>query len=248
MCTRTLPFEATDPAHAARFILKEAVQSPKSRAPGLDIPEGLDALIVKCLSKKPEERPTTMASMGEALAALKIPKPEPPSDYVKEVMGHARTHFFSDGLSTSPIPVMTSSQASGEAPGQPKGENASGIPPTIAQHMELPPERTQEQSGATFSSGESVFATSPRLSESGTLDGALGDDLAASPFEGGMEPELSPDAATQIKDLPPELVDELQTAADGPVADEGTSATADLPTEVPGSTQVESGPGQKTKK
>jgi serine/threonine-protein kinase len=241
MCTRTLPFEFQDPAHTARAILKDQVESPAERAPGLDIPEGLSHLVLRCLGKKREDRPPSMEAMGEALLALEVPEPQNPSDYVKEVLGHAKSHFFSDGLSTSPIPILTSSQ------------DETGTMGGTDKHT-FPRDLTENGDPWTLPSGESVFASSPLLAPQGPMDpavAAVADDEAKSPFDGdsavvsrGDEAEV----ATQIKNLPSELADAIETAADSAPIQPGTQSTGELATEVPENTQLDSGPTSPERK
>jgi len=66
MVTGGPPFTRGAPADVLRAHLSEPVPSPRERAPGL--PVDLEAVILRCLAKRPEERYSDARSVGDALA------------------------------------------------------------------------------------------------------------------------------------------------------------------------------------
>jgi hypothetical protein len=69
MCTGRLPFEAQDTKSLIRQVLVDPPPSPRVYLP--DIPGSLEAMILKCLAKKPVERYQTAAELEEALIAAR---------------------------------------------------------------------------------------------------------------------------------------------------------------------------------
>jgi predicted ATPase len=68
LTTGRVPFEADDPLAVISQHLHAPVAPPRARNP--EVPPGLDALIVRLLSKAPEDRPASAVEVGEALARL----------------------------------------------------------------------------------------------------------------------------------------------------------------------------------
>lgn len=67
--TGTLPFRAETPLAVLRLHLDEAPDPPSVRRPGL--PPAIDALVLRALAKRPEERFPTAAAMREAVLAAR---------------------------------------------------------------------------------------------------------------------------------------------------------------------------------
>jgi serine/threonine-protein kinase len=72
-----LPFQGDDMMQLLQMHLKETPPSPKSVVP--DMPDGLDAVIMKCLAKKPEDRFDNCRSLAAALQAVRAALPKPPA-------------------------------------------------------------------------------------------------------------------------------------------------------------------------
>jgi tetratricopeptide (TPR) repeat protein len=76
LTTGRLPFEADDPLAVISQHLHAPVVPPRARNP--EIPAALDALMVRLLSKDPEDRPGSAAEVGVALAAQDVLDREAP--------------------------------------------------------------------------------------------------------------------------------------------------------------------------
>ncbi|HTM44230.1 MAG TPA: protein kinase [Polyangiaceae bacterium] len=72
-----LPFQGDDMMQLLQMHLKETPPQPKSVVP--DMPDGLDAAIMKCLAKKPEDRFDNCRSLAAALQAVRATLPKPPA-------------------------------------------------------------------------------------------------------------------------------------------------------------------------
>ncbi len=70
MLTGTLPFESDNPAAIISGHLREQPLPPSKRAPEAGIPEALDGIVLKMLSKNREERYRDAASLKKDLDAL----------------------------------------------------------------------------------------------------------------------------------------------------------------------------------
>jgi serine/threonine-protein kinase len=71
LLTGQLVFEATTPLHMVSRHLQDPPEPP-SRRTELDVPPALDALLVRCLAKKPDDRPASAAEVARALAAIDV--------------------------------------------------------------------------------------------------------------------------------------------------------------------------------
>lgn len=71
LLTARPPFEAGDLHELIERVTQDPVPSPRSLGPG--IPAGLAALVVRCLSKAPSDRPQSYAEIAEALRPLAGP-------------------------------------------------------------------------------------------------------------------------------------------------------------------------------
>ncbi len=71
LTTGTLPFTADSAMGIINQHLGVDPEPPRERAPARGIPESLDALIIRCLAKDPDERFSTARALGEALAAVR---------------------------------------------------------------------------------------------------------------------------------------------------------------------------------
>lgn len=74
LLTGSLVFEAATSIQTMARHLHDAPVAP-SRRSELPIPEELDRLVLTCLSKKPEDRPSSAATLSRALAAIDVGKP-----------------------------------------------------------------------------------------------------------------------------------------------------------------------------
>jgi serine/threonine-protein kinase len=70
LLTGRLVFEADSPLQmVAKHFSSQPV--PPSRNGGVDVPQVLDEIILKCLAKRPDDRPQSAAALSQALAAVK---------------------------------------------------------------------------------------------------------------------------------------------------------------------------------
>jgi len=71
LLTGALVFEA---ASTAQMLMQhfEALPTPPSRRTETEIPAGLEALILECLAKRPQDRPATAAELARRLAACPV--------------------------------------------------------------------------------------------------------------------------------------------------------------------------------
>jgi serine/threonine protein kinase len=70
LLTGKLVFEAESPLQmVAKHFRSEPV--PPSQRAGIDLPPGLDEIILACLAKRPEQRPATAASLSQSLAQVR---------------------------------------------------------------------------------------------------------------------------------------------------------------------------------
>ena len=65
-----VPFDAENPLSILSMHLNEAPQRFADAAPDLELPPGLENLVLKCLAKQPEERFASMLEVEQALAAI----------------------------------------------------------------------------------------------------------------------------------------------------------------------------------
>jgi eukaryotic-like serine/threonine-protein kinase len=72
LLTGTLVFEDPNPTSMALKHVQETPKPPSQRTE-MTIPAGLEAIVLRCLAKKPDERPPTAAELARALAALDVP-------------------------------------------------------------------------------------------------------------------------------------------------------------------------------
>ena len=70
LLTGTLPFTDSNPIRLVSMHLQKAPPSPRSVAPDADIPDAVEALLLKCLAKDPNERFPTMEALTDALNAI----------------------------------------------------------------------------------------------------------------------------------------------------------------------------------
>ena len=75
MLTGKPPFEAQDVFGFVAMHLKEKVLPLGERFPDLDIPEGLDDLVLKMLEKDPRDRPSDAAALAEEVAKFAVEDP-----------------------------------------------------------------------------------------------------------------------------------------------------------------------------
>jgi serine/threonine-protein kinase len=74
LLTGALVFDAVSPA---RMLMQhfEAEPTPPSRRAEVDVPRDLEALIMACLAKQPEERPATAGELSRRLATCAVRQP-----------------------------------------------------------------------------------------------------------------------------------------------------------------------------
>ena len=70
--TGKLPFEGET---FAELLTKQLTQTPELPSTHANLPQALDALIMRCLSKEPAERPQGARELGEELLAILVPRP-----------------------------------------------------------------------------------------------------------------------------------------------------------------------------
>ena len=70
MITGTLPFTGDTALAVIQAHLGQAPEPPRKRAPALGIPAAVEALILRCMAKKPAGRHATAQALAEALGAL----------------------------------------------------------------------------------------------------------------------------------------------------------------------------------
>jgi len=70
MLTGKLPLYDNDLTEMLRKQIKEKPEPPSRVAPDADIPLELEAIVIRCLAKRPSKRFQTMAEVGEALRTL----------------------------------------------------------------------------------------------------------------------------------------------------------------------------------
>ncbi len=73
MVTGTLPFYDPDLVNLLRMQIKEAPVAPSKAAPEAEIPLELEAIILRCLAKRPSQRFQSMVEVAEALETLRAP-------------------------------------------------------------------------------------------------------------------------------------------------------------------------------
>jgi serine/threonine-protein kinase len=74
LVTGQLVFEGETPMQVVLDHIQTAPIPPSQRTE-LEIPSGLEEIILSCLEKKPEKRPQTALELGERLAACEIREP-----------------------------------------------------------------------------------------------------------------------------------------------------------------------------
>jgi serine/threonine-protein kinase len=79
MLTGTTLFETSDVAELIHRQLHEMPVAPTKRAPDANIPDELDAVVLRCLSKNPAERPSSMHEVENELASASGAEPTDPS-------------------------------------------------------------------------------------------------------------------------------------------------------------------------
>jgi tRNA A-37 threonylcarbamoyl transferase component Bud32 len=70
MVTGTLPFTADTALAVIRAHLEQPPEPPRKRAPALGIPAEIEALILRCMAKKPASRYASAGALADALRAL----------------------------------------------------------------------------------------------------------------------------------------------------------------------------------
>ena len=76
LLTGHLVFEGDTPLQTILKHLQQAPEPP-SRRTGRPIPAELEALVLACLAKRPDERPPSAAALAQALAGVAFPRPDP---------------------------------------------------------------------------------------------------------------------------------------------------------------------------
>jgi serine/threonine-protein kinase len=74
LLTGTLVFEALTPARMLAQHL-EAAPTPPSRRAEVEVPAGLEALIMACLAKRPQDRPASAAELSRRFAECEVSSP-----------------------------------------------------------------------------------------------------------------------------------------------------------------------------
>ncbi len=115
--------------------------APPSAQAAEPIPQALDALVMRCLAKRPEDRPASMAELDAALAALPLDRPWTATDADAWWGAHGPT---------------TDAEAAGSAPGPDAPLHAAPSPPTEALAATAPGAAPE-----TTASGDPVTRTDP---------------------------------------------------------------------------------------
>ncbi len=116
MFTARLPFEAGSVQQILVQLLTEEPAPPRAHKP--DLPEDVEAVILKCMAKDPAKRYQTMAELDQAIGVL----------YSHHVGGAISTPASTAGL-----------QATGEQPARPGAESALSTGPSMATGGGAPP-------------------------------------------------------------------------------------------------------------
>ncbi len=77
MLTGVLPFQGDSLLEVLELHREALPESARTTAPEAMIPEALDALLLRCLSKKPEDRPGSVDQVQAELASLRAPQTTP---------------------------------------------------------------------------------------------------------------------------------------------------------------------------
>lgn len=85
MLTKTVPWQEPQPFANAMARLLRPAPDPRTIRP--DIPEPLARLVLRALSRKPEDRPATAAEFAAALSAIDLRSPEQPADRPSTIPG-----------------------------------------------------------------------------------------------------------------------------------------------------------------
>ena len=126
MLTARVPFDASGLAEICAMVLKDPVEPPSKWAPGL--PPDLDAVVVKCLAKNPNDRYQTVADLAFALEPWTA------------IEGSARRilHVM-QAVSKTDIPTLMNADPSGSNDG-PKTQDAwDSAVATRPTHKKVPP-------------------------------------------------------------------------------------------------------------
>ena len=75
LLTGKLVFGGASPIRQLMDHIQKEPMAPSSKAPA-KLPPGLDALVLQCLAKKPEDRPESALALWEALGAIELPDEE----------------------------------------------------------------------------------------------------------------------------------------------------------------------------
>lgn len=99
LLTGKLPFRAFNTAGVLAAILKEDAVSPRADQP--DLPAALEALILGCLSKDPDQRPRDVAELAAQLVPFAPPERASSADRVARILG-GRENLYSQTESPQP--------------------------------------------------------------------------------------------------------------------------------------------------
>jgi len=123
LLTREQPFNADSPLALLAAVVSDPLPSIREKRP--DVPAELEAVIAKCLEKKPENRYQTVAELADALAPF-APRSQPS---VSRISGILR--------STSIRPVTADKSPSSQRTLQSPGTPVSGEEPTEEMRVKI---------------------------------------------------------------------------------------------------------------
>jgi serine/threonine-protein kinase len=121
--TGTTPWPGDHPLEVLSASVSEPMPSLLELRP--DVPRELEAVIAKCLAKKPEDRHQTIADLAQALAPF-APATSMPS--ISRISGILRTGPGQDGTSTT-LKSFPIDNASADTEAMPSGSKASAHTP-----------------------------------------------------------------------------------------------------------------------
>jgi len=191
------PFSARTMPELFAMILQDPAPSLRSKRP--DVPEGLDAVVARCLQKQPEARPENIHELAVLLAPFGTPLSQGAPERIARLTRH-----LAFGSSPRLPPVPTPDQSGPSAPALAHAHTTEvGVPREVAARTRLQPSvRTGIVVGVAFAA----------LLVTGVLLGASA--LRARSRSATSEPAVVTSAvvASGTSELPPAPTDSAPTA------------------------------------
>ncbi len=114
MVTATLPFYDADLVRLLRLQIKEPPVPPSKVKPEADLPLELEAIILRCLAKRPSQRFQSMEDVAEALRTLRPAEGPPPDPHEPDPFAKLGTQATE--LALTPVPPRPTPSAQPVAP------------------------------------------------------------------------------------------------------------------------------------